>query len=105
MSFEELLKELKNPQKYPRCLIINEIGCLCLGQNAEEKKKAEKVLRELLKNKQDKNRDIIFACLSVISNPDKETTTVLEEFRKDPSNREIIEEMEPQIARFKILSG
>jgi hypothetical protein len=104
LSFEELLKQLKKPRGYPRCLIINEIGCIAIDKKDPNKKKAEKVLKGLFKDKKEESREIIFAWLSVIENPDRETLSAVEEFRKDPLNQEIIEEMQPQIAHFKMLN-
>lgn len=103
MSLEELSEELNNPQRHPRFLIIDEIGWMCFSQNREEKKKAEKILRGLFNNKQEENRDIIFGWLSVLNDPDKETIAALEGFRKDPTSKQIIKEIQPQIARFNRL--
>ena len=85
-------------------MIINEIGCVSVDKKDENKKRAEKVLRDLFKDNEEESRDIIFAWLSVIDNPDKETLVALEEFRKDPANKRIIREMQPQIDRFRMLN-
>ena len=71
------------------------------GQDEKTKKKAEKTLRELFRDKEDEARGIIFSWLSLISDPDEETLGALEAFRNDPANKGIIKEMQPQIARFK----
>lgn len=105
LSVDDLLKQLDNPMDYPRCLIINELGIICLFDNdaSNRKKKAEQALRRLLRDKEEKSRDIVFAWLSTICNLDPETAIALEEFKVDPANKQIIQEMQPQIARFKMM--
>ena len=106
MSLDQLLKELKNPSLgYPRCLIINEIGEVCLDGNAEERKKAEQALLTMLRDREEESREIVFACLSIIEHPDPETAVALQEFKIDPVNKAMVEEMQPKIARFKLLNG
>lgn len=99
------MEELKNPSLgYPRCLIINELGHVCLNGNAEEKRKAEQTLLILLRDREEESRGIVFACLSMIKYPDPETDVALQEFKIDPTNRALVEEMKPQIARLKRLN-
>ena len=86
-------------------MIINEIGDVCLDGNAEERKKAEQTLLRLLRNREEESRDIVFGCLSIIEHPDPETAVALQEFKIDPANKEMVEEMQPQIVRFKLQKG
>jgi len=95
---------LKNPKGYPpRCLTINEIGGVCFTGNKKERKRAEEILRNLLKDKNEEHRDIVFCWLCVIDNPDPQTITTIEDFKKDPTNKEIIEKTKSSIEHFNHL--
>lgn len=61
-------------------------------------------MRNLLEDKKFKDeRLIIFSWLSVIENWDPETVALIENFKKNPANKGVIDEAQPQIAHFNTM--
>lgn len=95
------MAEFEKPwPRYPRCLIINEIGAIC-NEDGKDAKKAEEFLRCLLESKDQDDRFYAFCWLSVISNLDPQTVQKVEEFKQNPDNQEIITKTKDQIENFK----
>ena len=103
LTLEELISEFRKPwPKFPRCLLINEIGEIC-NEGGKDAKKAEEFLRSLLGSEDEKDKLYAFSWLSVIENLDPQTLERLKEFKKDPANKKIIERAKPQIERYNKL--
>lgn len=99
LNLEQLEKELESPKRpHQRCLIINEVGVLLIE---EGRKEAEIILRKLLNSDLDGDRLLAFCYLSVANDSDKETQDKLEEFRKEETNKHIIEDARDKIKEFK----
>ncbi len=89
LTLEKLLFELCNqPSPYPECLIMNDIGGLCLDGDKE----AETVLIQRLTAGLDKPelKVIAFCYLLTTENIDAETFSKLVAFEEKPENKELV---------------
>lgn len=100
LSLEALLSELGLPKLgLPRCLVINEIGMVLLNEDKE--KKAEKVLGQLLISDSREDRFLALCFLSCAKDLEEETFSMLENFKKDPKNTDLIAIAQEQMKEWK----
>jgi len=99
LTLEKLERELEVPHGYPRCLIVNEIGSVCL---ASEGKDGEETLLKLLESNRPSDRIIAFCYLSIIPQLKEKHVSKLEAFKKDEANAAIMPRAEEMISAFSV---
>lgn len=88
-TLDELMDELKKPFPIiPKCALLNEIGEICETGNA----KAEEFLAKLLDDKNPDYKFLAYCWLSAVGDVQKKTSLKLEEFKKDPANKTIVDD-------------
>lgn len=103
LSMGDLIAGLESTQThYPKCLLINELGMACLGEEDEDKKSAgKKVLLGLLTDDKESCRFAAFSLVSAIPGMAEEHSSVLKDFRDNPDNQSFLEKADKTIENFK----
>jgi len=93
LSFEDLLKKIKDPElgQHWKFFYLGGMRNLLL-KGGSDAKKAESFFRELLDSDNPDERLIAFRCLMTLKPMGDETYGKLEIFKEKPINREIIEQ-------------
>lgn len=96
LNLGELLTELKDPNsRYPRCLVINEIGELCLKGNAG----AEAALVDILKDGKECHKVFAFCWLSILNKMEEKNLEAFRKFKEDPANGAVLKAAEPLLVK------
>ena len=99
LGMDDLIKEIP-ARNYPTCLIINEIGMICLSGEDKEGKGKE-VLLSLLDHVDWMCRFSAFCMVSCVSDLVQEKASVLEAFRGNSDNQHFLERADESIKEFK----
>lgn len=101
LGIEDLIKEMEaSTENYPTCLIINEIGMICLSCEDNDGKGKE-VLLSLLDHDDWTCRFSAFCAISCMPDLTQEETSLLESFRENPDNQHFLEKADEEIRKFK----
>ena len=100
LSLNEILKQLseEEPRFYPACLLLNEIGTMCIEEKNEE---AEKSLLSFLDSPEPGFRAISFCFLFADEEMLAKHHLVLAEFRTKPENQTLNEDIDIMLLRFQ----
>ena len=94
LSVQELIELSNNPNgKFPKCLILNDLGDLCVYGN----KFAEDALTKMLLQGPPQEKLIIFYFLKSTPDTEKVTQMTMDQFRKDKNNWPIVDEVVRQL--------
>jgi len=105
LSLEELLNQLRQPmQSLPRCFLINEVGEI-YNSDDESSFEAEAILRELLESGDNQDEIYAFCWLSIKTNPSQETSSLVEKFKQNPENEEMLEMAQVVIENYLATHG
>ncbi len=98
-SMSELMLALEAPAVYRRCLVVNEIGLMCLF-GKDDFGQGEKVLLNLLEVDDPNSQIAAFCWLSSIGSLAERNASRLKKFREDPFNKEHIKIADGMISAF-----
>lgn len=104
-SLEELLNLLRQPmQSLPRCFLINEVGDI-YNSDDQLSFEAEAILRELLESDDNQDKIYAFCWLFIKPNPSQETSSLVEKFKQNPENQEMLEAAQVVIDNYLATHG
>jgi hypothetical protein len=87
-----------------RCFLLNEIGTI-LKDGGDERKEAEAFLLKTLDSGLDASEKAVAVCyLSTVPNVASRTQEVLDKFRSDPANKEVLECVDIGMRRAGVMS-
>ena len=100
LDLEELIARIEdNAPGYPTCLLLNEVGEICL--KAKENQKGEEFLVENLGHQEKMRQAVAFCWLTVINEKTQRHTELLANYRSNPANAEIVQKVEEGLAQFR----
>ncbi|MFA6355422.1 MAG: hypothetical protein WCW65_03285 [Candidatus Paceibacterota bacterium] len=98
-TLKEILQLLKvKDRTYPGCMLLNEIGMICIEQKDE---KAEKCLLSFLNDPNPGFRAISFCYLFCAKELQEKHNLILAEFRVNPANQTLNKDIDIMIIKFK----
>jgi hypothetical protein len=87
-----------NDSQYPKCLLINEIGIICVQGNDNADQDGEKCLLSLLVDKSGNNRALAFTYLSLVQEIADRNKEALASFRSNPANAHMLSDIDADLA-------
>lgn len=99
LSLNQILDFLNNGgSSYPSCLLLNELGIICLNEQDEDEA-GEKYLLSLLDHEKNQKRAIAFCCLARVPEIKEKHSAMLDEFRTRPENEILLPFIDESLAR------
>ncbi|MDD2731588.1 MAG: hypothetical protein PHI53_00095 [Candidatus Pacebacteria bacterium] len=103
LTLDKLIEEIKKSASiWPVCLLLNEIGQICFS-GSDEDEEGERTLISFLESFSRQYRAIAFSWLFIINKKNQKYSQLLERFRSNPDNKEVIAMVSSRMAELEMI--